>query len=84
MAAVWAAGPEPMMIILECMVRAVPGVVMVVRRGVLGVSGVVGGVEGRKVVAAARARPQLERRVGEAKRREVEENRMVVGRVVRF
>lgn len=83
MAAVWAAGPEPTITTLECMLRAVPGVVVLVRREEVE-RGVVGGVEGRKVVAAARARPQFERRGEEAKRRKVEENRMVVGREGEF
>jgi hypothetical protein len=62
----------------ECILRAVP-------EGAAERSGAVerwgdGGVEGRKVVAAAKVRPKLERKGGRAKRRKVEENRMEVKR----
>lgn len=65
---------------LECILRAVPA-------GAAERSGAVerwgdGGVEGLKVVAAARVRPKLERKGERAKRRKVEENRMKVGREI--
>lgn len=77
MAAVWAAGPEPMMTTLECMVREGEKE----RRGAGGrvVCADAGGVCGRKEVVAARVKGRLERRGGEEKRRKVEENRMMVG-----
>ncbi len=67
-----------MMMTLECIVRAVPK--GAVERSGAGARWGGDGVEGRKVVAAARVRPKLERRGGRAKRRKVEENRLKAGR----
>jgi len=64
----------------ECMVRAVPEDAVGRRGAVQRLGDGLG--EGRKVVAATRVRPKLERKGGRAKRRKFEENRMNVGRDV--
>lgn len=73
----WAAGPEPIMMTLECMVR---GFGAVLPRGAENVGRFADGgvVLGWKVAAAARVREKLERSGREEKRLKVLENRMMV------
>ena len=73
MAAVWAAGPEPMIATEECILRR-KGRVLPWDRGSFGDGGVA--VCGRIVEVARRGRVAAERRV--VKRRKVEENVIAV------